>query len=127
MKRMLGFGYALVAVLCFALFGCDSSVSRSDPKAYSQDFFDRVYGKGKMTVIDCGAFVEKRFGDKTYEVAKANVSGKNGFGGDVESVMGLVVDHSKREVYALPLEDFDKFLTDGDTSAFPKIVDLTVK
>jgi hypothetical protein len=122
-KRTLGFGYALVTVLCFALCGCGGS--RSNPTAYAQEFFDRVYGKGKIIVIDCGAFVKKTFDGKTYEVAKANVSGN--FGADAENVMGLVVDPVNAMMYSMPLEDFDKFLADGDTSAFPKKVDLTVR
>ena len=123
MKRSLRFDYALVTVLLFALYGCDSSVSISNPKEYAQKFFDRASGKGKATVIDCGAFVEKTFNGKTYEVAKVNVKGKN----DIENVMGLVVDKTHAMVYSLRLEVFDKFLAQGDTSVFPKEVDLTVK
>jgi hypothetical protein len=120
------FSCALLATV-LALCGCNSSVSIGNPKAYAQDFFDRSSGKGKYTIIDCGAFVEKKFDGKTYEVAKVNVSGKNGFGSEVQNVMGIVEDEAASMVYSLPLDDFDKFLASGDTSVFPKLVDLTVK
>jgi hypothetical protein len=109
------FGCALVAVVGFALYGCNKSVSIANPKASSKDFLDRISDKGKIT---CGAFVEKKFAGKTYEVAEANVSGKNGFGAEVQNVMGIVEDKSADLDYSLRLDDFNRFLAGGDTFGF---------
>jgi hypothetical protein len=119
---------ALFSVAGFALCGCGiHSASIDNPKAYAQDFFDRACGKGTYIVLDCGAFVEKHFDGKTYEVAKANVRGKIASGEVVENVVGIVEDETSSAVCSLNINDLNVFLSTGDTSVFPKAVDLTVK
>ena len=110
--------------MVFALYGCNKSVSIAEPKAYTKDFLDRISDKGKST---CGAFVEKKFAGKTYEVAEASVSGKNGIGAEIQYVMGIVEDKSADLHYSLRLDDFNRFLATGDTSVFSNAADFTVK
>jgi hypothetical protein len=119
---------SLLLWVSFALIGCDqyvATVGTNDPKAFVQNFYDRL-GTGQIRVIDCGAFVEKKFNGKNYKVAKADVIGKNGFGAEVENVTGIVYDESANMIYSMGLENLTKFLTNGDVSVFPTPKNLTV-
>jgi hypothetical protein len=119
---------SLLLWVAFALSGCDqyvATVGTNDPKTFVQNFYDRL-GRNEVRVIDCGAFVEKNFHGKSYKVAKADIMGKNGFGAQVENVMGIVYDEGADMIYSMGLEDFNKFLTNGDVSVFPTPKNLTV-
>jgi hypothetical protein len=83
-------------------------------------------GTNQVRVIDCGAFVEKNFYGKSYKLAKADIMGKSGFGAQVENVTGVVYDVGANMIYSMDLEDFNKFLTNGDVSVFPTLKNLTV-
>jgi hypothetical protein len=128
MKRRPGFSYALLAITGFLLFGCDNTrIFAPNPRLYTQDFFDKMAGKGNFTVIQCGAFVKKTFGDKNYEASKANVCRATGSAAGDRIVVGIVHEDASGRTWSVHLDDLNTFLETGDMSVFGKPLDLTVK
>lgn len=73
------------------------------------------------TITELSQTVDKEIGGQHYQVAKAEIRAKNGFGVQITEVLGYVLDPSEGSYYTMSLETFNQFLKTGDKSGFPKI------
>ena len=108
MKVSVVFGLSLVLLLS----GCKDAT-----RSHLEDLFkDR-----DVTILEISPTVEKEVNGQKYQVAKARIKGKNGFGALIEETIGYLYDPEAGYYYSIPLDSFEKFLKTGDKSLLPDI------
>jgi hypothetical protein len=112
---------ALAAVAAFVAVAAIAYFAFS-PNSIDADMNSLVKENG-ISVIEHSAWVNKVVNSIPYQVCKAKVS-RTVLGTPTTEVIGFVQGDGK--IYYMNLDSFEKFLN-GDDSALPKVVDLTVK